>query len=113
MPLALSWLGHHQLPVADDQPFEVKHHRLQESRELILGRAAGPHPLRALGKDPFIGCSSMPIPPITIPIHGFHIVSSNGREMTVLLGGSLPSESRTIVFIPIDRPLGGADMPEV
>jgi len=32
--------------------------------------------------------------------------------MTVPLGSGLPSGSRTITFIPIDRPLGGADMPE-
>ncbi len=52
----------------------------------------------------------MRIPPIAIPIR-FHIVPLNGREMTVPLGGSLPSGGRTIAFIPIDRPLGGADMP--
>ena len=54
----------------------------------------------------------MRIPPIAALILGFHIGSLNGREMTVPLGGSLPSGSRTIAFIPIDRPLGGADMPE-
>ncbi len=54
----------------------------------------------------------MRIPPIAIPILGFHIIPLNGREMTVPLGSGLPSWSRTIAFIPIDRPLGGADMPE-
>ena len=53
MDLALR-LGRHEVRIEDDQPFEVKHHRLQEGRELILGHAAVAHPLRALGKDPFI-----------------------------------------------------------
>ena len=47
-------LGRHEVRVEDDQPFEVKHHRLQEGRELILRHAAVAHPLRALGKNTLI-----------------------------------------------------------
>ncbi len=54
VPVPLSWLGRHQGRVEDDHPFEVKHHGLQEGRELILGYTAVAHPLWTLGNDPSI-----------------------------------------------------------
>jgi hypothetical protein len=79
--LAPSWLGRHQIRVEDDQPFEVKHQRMQEGRELILCHSAVAHPLGALGKDPFIGRAQMRIPPIAIPILGLHIIPDSAVDV--------------------------------
>ena len=111
-PQTSSWLSQHQICVEDDQSFEVKGHGLQEGRELILRHPSIAHALGALSKDLFIRSPQMRIPPVAIPVLGFPVVPLDRGEMAVSLGRGLTGRGRTIPFIPIDRPLCGADMPQ-
>ncbi len=54
----------------------------------------------------------MRIQPVAIPVLGFPVVPLDRGEMAVSLGCGLTGRGRTIPFIPIDRPLCGADMPQ-
>lgn len=54
----------------------------------------------------------MRIPPVPIPLLGFHRVPLHGREMTASWGRRRPRGGRARAFIRIDRPLRGAHMLE-
>jgi len=47
------------------------------------------------------------------PDSGFHVVPLHGREMASSLSRRLPRGGGAVAFIPIDRPLRGADMPQI
>lgn len=85
-PQTSSWLSHHQICVEDDQSFEVNGHGLQEGRELILRHPSIAHALGALSKDSFIRSPQMRIPPVAIPVLGFHVVPLDRGERGSVVG---------------------------
>jgi hypothetical protein len=110
VPVLRSGTLRRRLP--DQQSLEVKGHGLQEGRKLILRHPSIAHPLRPLGKDPFIRSPEMGIPPVPIAVLGFHVVAVDRGEMTAPLGGGLTGWSRTIAFLRIHRALRGTHMQE-
>ena len=49
---------------------------------MILPHTMAPHALRSLGNHPFIRNPQDGIPPVAIPVFGFHVVALHGPEMT-------------------------------